>query len=126
VKKLVSITVVLLFSVITGCGGSGGGGSFDPSNVLLGKWKLTPDAIHSPYCLATMEFAAKTYTAPDPQGKMSTIPVTYVTGGPKTLTFPTTVYVLTDAGITFHTTYNFSTKDQMMLNTGAMCSYTRQ
>jgi hypothetical protein len=124
VKKLVSITAVMLFSVISGCGG--GSGSFDPSNVLLGKWKLVPDAVHSPYCLATMEFAAKTYTAPDAQGKMSTIPVNYVTGNPKTLTFPTTVYVLTDAGIVFHTTYNFSDKDHMILDTGAMCSYARQ
>jgi hypothetical protein len=122
VKKLVSITAILLFSVITACGGGGA----DPRNLLLGKWKLFPDDVHSKYCLATMEFTAKTYTGPDVNGKLFTIPVTYVTGDPKTLKFPATVYVLTDAGVDFHTTYLFSTKDKMMLNTGLMCSYTRQ
>jgi hypothetical protein len=113
--------VILIVSALAGCGG----GSFDPSNVLLGKWKLVPDAIHIPSCLATMEFAAKTYTGTGVNGKTVSMPVTYVTGNPKTLTFPTTVYVLTDAGIEFHTTYNFSGKDNMILNTAAMCSYSR-
>jgi hypothetical protein len=121
VKKIISIAAVLLFSAITACGGGA-----DPKNLLLGKWKLFPDAVHDKFCGATMEFTAKTYTGPDANGKLYTIPVTYVTGDPKTITFPATVYVLTDAGIDFHTTYLFSTKDKMMLNTGLMCSYTRQ
>jgi len=121
VKKLVSITAILLFSVATACGGS-----VDPKNILLGKWKLVPDATHSKLCGATMEFTAKTYTGIDANGKPYTIPVTYVTGDPKTITFPATVYVMTDAGIEFHTTYIFSNINTMMLNTGAMCSYSRQ
>jgi hypothetical protein len=122
VKKLVCITAILLFSVTAACGGAG----VDPKNILLGKWKLFPDTVHSKLCGATMEFTAKTYTGLDANGKPYTIPVTYVTGDPKTITFPATVYVLTDAGIDFHTTYLFSTINKMMLNTGAMCSYTRQ
>jgi hypothetical protein len=122
VKKTFSICVILSVCSLGGCGG----GAVDPQNILLGKWKLVPDAVHSKYCLAMMEFAATTYIAPNPQGKLSTIPVRYVTGDPKTITFPATVYVLTDAGIEFHTTYVFSNINTMMLNTGAMCSYTRQ
>jgi hypothetical protein len=121
-KKLVSAMAIVLFCVATACGGSG---SFDPSNVLLGKWKLVPDAVHIPSCLATMEFTAKTYTGTETNGKTISMPVTYVTGGSKTPTFPTTVYVLTDAGINAHTTYNFASRDKMILNTAAMCSYSR-
>jgi hypothetical protein len=121
-KRIGCIAAILISSVTTACGGGG----VDPKNILLGKWKLVQDDKHSQYCLATMEFAAKTYTAPDPQGKLTTIPVRYVTGDPKTITFPATVYVLTDAGIDFHTTYLFSNINTMTLNTGAMCSYARQ
>jgi hypothetical protein len=120
-KKLIGVIAVLLFSAITACGGGA-----DPKNLLIGKWKLFPDAIHSKLCSATMDFTATMYTGFDTFGKLYTIPVTYVTGDPKTLKFPATVYVLTDAGIDFHTTYIFSTKDKMMLNTAGMCSYTRQ
>jgi len=122
VKKLVAMTIILLFSVTVACGGGG----VDPKNILLGKWKLFPDNVHDKMCSATMEFTAKTYTGIDTTGKPYTIPVTYVTGDPKKITFPATVYVLTDAGIDFHTTYLFSTINKMMLNTGLMCSYTRQ
>ena len=124
-KKLVSVMAITFFCVATACGGGGGGG-FDPSNVLLGKWKLVPDAVHIPSCLATMEFTAKTYTGTETNGKTISMPVTYVTDGRKTLTFPTSVYVVTDAGINYHTTYNFSGKDNMILNTAAMCSYSRE
>jgi hypothetical protein len=122
-KKLVSVMAITFFCVATACGGGGG---FDPSNVLLGKWKLVPDAVHIPSCLATMEFTAKTYTGTETNGKTISMPVTYVTDGRKTLTFPTSVYVVTDAGINYHTTYNFSGKDNMILNTAAMCSYSRE
>ena len=121
-KKILSMAVIVPLCALAACGG---GGNFDPSNVLIGKWKLVPDAVHIPSCLATMEFAAKTYTGTDANGKSVTMPVSYVTGDHKSLTFPTTVYVLTDAGIEFHTTYNFSGKDNMILNTAAMCSYSR-
>jgi hypothetical protein len=55
---------------------------------------------------------------------VNTIPVTYVTGNSNT--FPTVVYVLTDAGITYHTTYNFPSKDKMILDTAAQCPYVRK
>jgi hypothetical protein len=123
-KKIASVTVVLMFTAIAACGGAGS----DPSNPLIGKWKLYAAAgtTSSPYCLATFEFAAKTYTKPIADGKTSTIPVTYVTSGAKVVTFPATVYVMSDAGILAHTTYLFSSKDKMLLDTALQCTYMRQ
>ena len=123
-KKLASVTAILLFSAIAACGGGGS----DPANPLIGKWKLYAAAgtTSSPYCLASFEYAAKTYTKPDGSGKFVTIPVTYVTNGAKVVTFPATVYVMSDAGILAHTTYIFSTKDKMLLDTALQCTYMRQ
>jgi hypothetical protein len=123
-KKLASIAVILAFLAIAACGGGGS----DPANPLIGKWKLyaAPGTTSSPYCLANFEFAAKTYTKPIGDGKVSTIPVTYVTSGAKVVTFPATVYVMSDAGILAHTTYLFSTKDRMLLDTALQCTYMRQ
>jgi len=121
VKKLAGIMIIGLLSVTVACGGAA-----DPKNLLLGKWKLFPDTVHSKLCSATMEFTAKTYTGFDTLGKPYTVQITYVTGDPKKITFPATVYVLTDAGVSAHTTYLFSSVDKMMLNTGMMCSYSRQ
>jgi hypothetical protein len=124
-KKLVSIGVILAFSAIAACGGASGG---DPSNPLIGKWKLYAAAgtTSSPYCLASFEYAAKTFTKSDGNGKLATIPVTYVTSGAKVVTFPATVYVMSDAGILAHTIYIFSTKDKMLLDTALQCTYMRQ
>jgi hypothetical protein len=119
VKKIVSMMAILLF---TGAVARG-----EPANLLLGKWKLSAAAgapAPSAYCVPTMEFAAKSYIRPDANGKPSPIPVTYVTG--ETTTFPTVVYVMTDAGIEFHTTYRFLSKNNMILDTALQCPYVRQ
>ncbi len=124
-KKLMSIAVILAFSAIAACGGAGAG---DPANPLIGKWKLYAAAgiTYSPYCVPNFEYAAKTFTKPDANGKLSTIPVTYITNGAKVVTFPATVYVLTDAGALFHTTFLFPSKDRMVLDTALQCTYVRQ
>jgi hypothetical protein len=116
-KKLVSVVGVLLFTGLVACA---------DSNLLLGKWRLSAAAgaaAPSPYCLPKLEFTAKNYTSTDTAGKVSTIPVTYVTGA---TTFPTVVYLLTDAGITYHVTYRFPSKDRMILDTALQCPYSRQ
>jgi hypothetical protein len=56
-------------------------------------------------------------------GQPETIPITYVTGA--ATTFPATVYVMTDAGVAFHVTYIFSSKDQMTLDNALQCAYDR-
>jgi hypothetical protein len=56
-----------------------------------------------------MNYAAKSVTQVSWDGKPSTIAVTYVTGD--STKFPATVYVMTDAGIDFHVTYIFASKD---------------
>jgi hypothetical protein len=117
-RKFASAFVVLLFFSATACKGAS-------SNLLIGTWVLDRSgAAPSPYCQAQLTFAEKTFTAPDVNGKVNTIPVTYVTGNSNT--FPTVVYVLTDAGITYHTTYNFPSKDKMILDTAAQCPYVRK
>jgi hypothetical protein len=117
-KKLLSVVAVVLFAATEACGGQ-------PSNLLIGTWKLDRSgAAPSQYCGEPLVFAAKTLTQPDIQGKSSTIAVTYVTGDTKT--FPTVVYVMTDAGIAWHVTYRFLSKDQMILDSAAQCAYVRQ
>jgi uncharacterized membrane protein YoaK (UPF0700 family) len=97
------------------------------ANLLLGTWNLdtSAGATSSPYCsVATpIVFTATTQTRPDADGKPSTIPVTYVTG--ETTTFPTVVYLMTDAGITAHVTYRFLSRDTMILDTALQCQYVR-
>ena len=76
------------------------------------------------YCLTKLEFTAKTYTSTEAAGTVSSRPVTYVAGQSKT--FPTVVYMMTDAGITYHVTYRFESKDRMILDTAYPCRYARQ
>jgi hypothetical protein len=111
-KKLVSVAAVLLFAA-EACGGQ-------PSNLLIGKWKLTSGATG---CNTAMTYAAKSVTQMSWDGKPSTIAVTYVAGDPTK--FPATVYVMTDAGIDFHVTYIFPSKDKVTIDTAAMCTYER-
>jgi hypothetical protein len=126
VKKLASIMAILLFCVATACGGSAAGTS-DPKNLLIGNWKLVQGATTSRDCLATMAFTEKTYTAPDMQGKLTTMAVTYVTGDPKAVTFPAVVYMMTDANAaSLHVTFRFTTKDAMMPDIASSCPYARQ
>jgi hypothetical protein len=117
-KKFASVIVAAVLMSAAACKGS------SSSNLLIGTWALDRSgAAPNPYCLAQLTFAEKTYSAPDVNGKVNTIPVTYVTGDSNT--FPTVVYVLTDAGITYHTTYNFPSRDKMILDTAAQCAYVR-
>ena len=121
-KKIASVVTVLLFTAVAAVAAA-------PPNVLVGKWKLSAEpgaAAPSTNCLPQMVFTAKTYTSTAADGKESTIPVTYVTGGAKTVTFPTTVYVITDAGAYYHTTYVFKTGNRMVLDTALLCPYARQ
>jgi hypothetical protein len=118
VKKLLCIGAVLLFGMAEACGGQ-------PSNLLIGTWKLDRSgAAPSAYCQEPITFAEKTRTMPaGVQGAANTIPVTYVAGDPTK--FPTVVYVMTDAGVANHTTFNFVSKDKMVLDTALQCVYVR-
>lgn len=112
-KRIVCVIAVLLVGVSEACGGQ-------PTNLLLGKWKMTSGATG---CNAAMTFAAKSVTQTSWDAKTSTTAVTYVTGD--ATKFPATVYVLTDAGIEYHVTYIFSTKDKMIMDTAGNCAYDR-
>ena len=121
-NRIASIVTILL---LTGTAMAG-----DFPNLLLGKWKLSAEPgapAPSSYCLPQVGFTATTYTRTDAGGKASTIPVTYVTAQSTTITFPTSVYVMTDAGAYYHTTYIFkASKDRMLLDTALQCQYARQ
>jgi hypothetical protein len=117
-KKLASVAGVLLFTGLVACA---------DSNLLLRKWKLSAaagTAAPDSSCLPKLEFTTKTYTNTDTAGKVSTIPVTYVTGS--STTFPTVVYMMTDAGITYHVTFRFLSKDRMILDNAFQCPYISQ
>jgi hypothetical protein len=117
-KKFVCLVAVLLFAAAEACGGQ-------PSNLLIGTWKLDRSgAAQSPNCQEPFTFAEKSRTMPDVNGKMNTVPVTYVAGDPTK--FPTVVWMITDAGMANHTTYQFASKNKMVLQTADMCAYVRQ
>jgi hypothetical protein len=125
-KKFGTISAILIFCIATACGGSSAGSS-DPKNLLIGKWKFMPTATSSNDCLKTMEFTATTYTAPDMQGKLTTMPVTYITNGAKTVTFPSVIYMMTDASAgSLHVTFKFTSSDAMMPDIASSCPYARQ
>ena len=115
-KKLSTVGAILLFSVITGCGSS------QPSNPLIGKWKVgsTEGVATSPYCASTIEFTETTQTMVY-AGKPATEPASY--SATQAGVFPTTEYVIGTGG---HTTYVFSTKDKMVMDTALLCTYVRQ
>jgi hypothetical protein len=117
-KKLVSVLAVVLLGVAEACGGQ-------PSNLLIGTWKLDRSgAVQSSNCQEPFTFAEKSRTMPDVNGVMNTVPVTYVAGDPTK--FPAVVWMITDAGAANHTTYMFSSKNKMVLQTPDMCAYVRQ
>ena len=115
-KKLASITAILLCTVIAACSGQ-------PPNPLLGKWKIIARsgdlAKYDAYCPSYMVFTNTTQTLTY-AGKPATGNVTY--NAMQTAVYPTTVYVITDVG---HTTYNFSSKDRLVIDTAPGCSYSR-
>lgn len=114
-KKSHSVTSILLCAVATGCG--------HPPNPLLGKWTLTmpPGATYASFCPTAMEFTSTTQTLTY-AGKPVSEKVNY--NAAQTAVYPTTVYVMGDSAN--HTTYNFSSKDKMVLDTAAGCTYQRQ
>ena len=111
-KNLASFLTILLLASSAASG--------SPTNLLIGKWNLDPATKPSSYCLAPLEFTPTSFTQRDLQGKLSTIPVSYIPGG--TSTFPTVVYLLTGGD---HLTYGFSSKDRMVLDTWLQCTYIR-
>ena len=118
-KKIASVIAVLFLAVTGACGGQ-------PANLLLGTWKLDRSgAAPSQYCAEPLTYTSKTATTPDLAGSphSTTIPVTYVLG--QTKGFPNVVWVMTDAGAAYHTTFYFSSKDKMVLQTAEMCAYVR-
>jgi len=117
-KKFVSSFVFLLFMLATACKAA-------PSNLLIGTWKVDRSGVApNPGCPEPLTFGEKSRTEPDANGQSNTIPVTYVAG--ESTKFPTVVYVMTDAGIEFHTTFRFLSKDKMIMDTAAQCPYVRQ
>jgi hypothetical protein len=117
-KKFATAIVILLSMAAAACKAA-------PSNLVIGTWKLDRSgAAPSPYCPEPLSFSATTRTAPDLNGVVTTAPVTYVAG--ESTTFPTVVYMMTDAGIEFHTTFRFLSKDKMIVDTAAQCAYVRQ
>jgi hypothetical protein len=115
-KKLLGITAILLCTVIAACSGQ-------PPNPLLGKWKIIARsgdlARYDAYCPSYMVFTDTTQTLTY-AGKPASEKVTF--NAMQTAVYPTTVYVIGNAG---HTTYNFSSKDRMVLDTAALCQYQR-
>src|ERR1039458_10311854 len=112
-KKIVCVSAVLFLAIAEACGGQ-------PANLLIGKWKLTSGATG---CNTSMNYAAKSVTQVDWQGNPLTLSVTFVRGD--STKFPATVYVMTDAGIAYHVTYIFASKDKVTIDTAAMCLYAR-
>jgi hypothetical protein len=115
VKKLFSITAILLCSVAAACG--------QPPNPLIGNWALSmpPGAKYAAFCPTEMRFTSTTQTMIN-AGTPATEKVNYVAA--QTAVYPTTVYVMGNSAN--HTTYNFSSKDKMVMDTAAGCTYQRQ
>jgi hypothetical protein len=117
-KKFASALVILACMTAAACKAA-------PSNLLIGTWRVdTSGVAPNPGCANPLTFGEKTRTEPDVNGQSNTIPVTYVAG--ESTTFPTVVYVMTDAGIEYHTTFRFLSKDKMIMDTAAQCPYVRQ
>lgn len=114
-KKLVSIAAILMCSAVAAWGA--------PPNPLLGNWKLVP-ATSRGYesCATSMVFTSTTQTLTH-AGKPATEKVNYVAA--QTAVYPTTVYVTGNTYVSTHTTYNFPSKDKVVLSTAAACTYQR-
>jgi hypothetical protein len=117
-KKFASAFVILLCLAAAACKAA-------PSNLLIATWRVDRSGVApNPGCPEPLTFGEKTRTESDVNGQSNTIPVTYVAG--ESTTFPTVVYVMTDAGVEFHTTFRFLSKDKMIMDTAAQCPYVRQ
>ena len=121
-KKLVSIAAILLCTVAVSCGQS--------PNLMIGKWKLVPlpsGVENRGYtsCRTSLVFTDTTETSfyPWDNGKASSAKVRYI-NGPKKVVYPTTAYVMS-IETTNHETFNFSSKDRMVEDAAAFCTYQR-
>lgn len=114
-KKLLSMTAILFFTVASASG--------QPPNPLIGKWALSmpPGAKYAAFCPTSLEFTSTTQTTIR-DGKPATEKVNYIAA--QTAVYPTTVYVTGNSAN--HTTYEFSSKDKMVMDTAAGCTYQRQ
>ncbi len=115
-KTRANVLAVLLLATTASCSGAS-------ANPLIGKWKPDPSVQQNDSCNFSMTFTAKTYTSPDPWGKVRTLDVRYVGGDVKS--YPADVYVITDAGAANHTTYRFLSADKMVPQTASLCTYIR-
>lgn len=116
-NRLASIATILVCTVAVVRGA--------PPNPLIGKWKLAPAGANASrlytYCATSMVFTGTTQTLTY-AGKSGTENITY--NAVQTAVYPTTVYVMGTAGT--HTTYLFSSKDKVVLDTAAFCTYRRE
>ena len=117
VKKLISAIAVLLFTGAAACG--------QPPNPLIGTWKAVPSpgATTVGYCASPMVFTSTTQTLTWPGQQPSTEKVNYIAA--QTSTYPTTVYVTGNTSAN-HQTYEFSSKNSMVLDDAGLCHYQRQ
>jgi hypothetical protein len=116
-KKMACLLGVLLVTVTSGCTQKSSN-----SNLLIGKWKLVSGSPQG--CDAMMSFSAKQGTFVDSEGHSRSMDLSYVAADQDKL--PATVYVITDAGVANHTTWNFSDKNTVQLDSYSMCTFKRQ
>jgi hypothetical protein len=118
VKKSISVIAIVLSIAATACS--------QPPNPLLGTWKAVPSpgATTVGYCASPIVFTATTQTLTWPgQKAWPAEKVNYVAA--QTSTYPTTVYVTGQTSAN-HQTYQFSSKDSMVLDNAGLCHYQRQ
>jgi hypothetical protein len=117
-KKVLSVIAVLFLAATGACSGQ-------PANPLIGTWKAVPSPGASTvgYCASPMVFTSTTQTLTWPGQQPSPEKVNYIAA--QTSTYPTTVYVTGNSSAN-HQTYEFSSKDSMVLDTAALCHYQRQ
>jgi hypothetical protein len=96
-------------------------GPQDPNNILIGQWRFSgigSDSSAAPGGCATAITFTSTQQTMTSLGATSTIPVTYNAS-------PTGVFVLTDAGIDAHVTYNVLDANHVQLDSWPACTFTR-
>ncbi len=117
-RKITQAIAIVLFTGVAAC-------SQHP-NPLIGTWKAVPSPGMTTvgYCASPIVFTSTTQTLTWP-GQQPWPPekVSYIAA--QTSTYPTTVYVTGDTSAN-HQTYQFSSKDSMVLDNAGQCHYRRQ
>jgi hypothetical protein len=118
IRKSAPVAAVLLAA---GLVGSGPGSA--ATNPIIGKWHLTGGAVfpgHPEFAcgITDMIFTATTHTT-IVNSTASSYAVTYIFGADP----PVTEYVIDANG--GHLTYNFHGRDEIVLDTGQLCTYRR-